>query len=194
MVPVVAHGADEMGDPAPRIAPDFRSSAEIMGQRIIGIGELVQHLALTFPFHPGGQIPSPLHAFVPGHQDNLGAKGPHRSPPLGAHVGRHDQHHPVTLDGRRHRQRNAGVAAGSLDEGVARPDVSPRLGALDHAEGGTVLHRTRRIVAFQLAQNDVAGSAGQPLQAHQGGIADNSLNGRKTRCWDHGFEHFPERR
>ena len=79
-----------------------------------------------------------------------------RLAPLDRQMLRHHQHHAVAAHRGRHRQRNAGVAAGRLDQRVARLDVSALLGLDDHRQRRAVLHRTRRIVAFELAQDHVA--------------------------------------
>ena len=94
---------------------------------------------------------------------------------------RHDQHHAVAADRRRHRQRDAGVARGGLDQRVAGPDLAALLGAADHADRRPVLHRAGRVVALELAQDHVAacrsGVARQALQAHQRRAADGVFEG-----------------
>jgi hypothetical protein len=61
-------------------------------------------------------------------QHDVGAEGAHGLAPLDGEVLGHDQHHAVAAHGRRHRQGDAGVAAGGLDQGVARLDVAALLG------------------------------------------------------------------
>jgi hypothetical protein len=50
-------------------------------------------------------------------------------------------------------KRDAGVAAGGLNQNIAGSDRAARFGLLDHAQRRSILDRTRRIVAFQLAEN-----------------------------------------
>ena len=94
---------------------------------------------------------------------------------------RHDQHHAVAADRRGHRQRDAGVARGRLDQRVAGLDLAALLGAPDHADRRPVLHRAGRVVAFELAEDDVAAllvvGARHAHQAHQRRVADDVFDG-----------------
>jgi hypothetical protein len=127
--------------------------------RVVLVGELVEHLALALALHVLGQVARVFHAAALGREHQLGAEGLHGLGPLDRQVLRHDQHHAVALDGGRHRQRDAGVAGGRLDERVARLDLAALLGAADHRQGRPVLHRSGRVVAFELAQDDIASGA-----------------------------------
>ena len=166
-----------MGDGAGGVAPDLGAGALVVGPRVVGVGELVQHLALALRLHGLGQVARALHARLAAHQHDLGAEGLHGGAPFQAHVRGHDQHHAVALHGRGHGQGDAGIAAGGLDEGVAGADLAARLGVADHAQGRAVLDRTGRVVALQLDQDAVAGGTGQALQAHQRGVADEVFQG-----------------
>src|SRR5690606_31502272 len=73
-----AHGADEVRDGALGLLPDFRARAEVMGLRIIAIGELVEHFALAGRLHRQREIARAFHAFFLSDQDQLGAIGGHR--------------------------------------------------------------------------------------------------------------------
>src|SRR5690606_33408636 len=66
-----AHGADEMGDGPRRVAPDLGAGALVVGARVVGVGELVQHLALALRLHGLGQVARALHARLAAHQDDL---------------------------------------------------------------------------------------------------------------------------
>ena len=83
----------------------------------------------------------------------------------------HDEDHAIALDRRRHGKGDAGVAAGGLDQRVARLDGAALLGAGDHRQRRPVLDRTGRVVALHFAQDDVAvllvDLARDAHQAHQ---------------------------
>ncbi|MDT4846202.1 hypothetical protein FQZ97_802170 [compost metagenome] len=161
-----------MGDGALGLLPDFRAGADVVGFRIVAVGELVEHLATATALQAFGQVAGPFHALLAAHQDQLGAVGGHGGLAFGAHVVGHDQHHLVALDGGGHGQGDAGVAGGGLDQGVAGLDVAAQLGAGDHRQGRAILDRTGRVVAFEFDQERVAGFAGQALQTDQRGVAD----------------------
>jgi hypothetical protein len=71
-----------------------------------------------------GHVARQFHAAILRRQHQFGAKGAHRLAALDALVLRHDQDHPVAAHRRRHRQRNAGIAGGGLDQRIARLDVA----------------------------------------------------------------------
>ena len=158
-----------MSDAALGLLPDLRAGAGVVGHRIVTVGELVEHLATAIGLHLQGQVAGTFHAV---DQNQLGAVGGHRRLAFGGGVVRHDQHHLVTLDRRRHGQGDAGVAAGGLDQHVAGLDVTAQLGATDHRQRRAILHRARRVIAFQLNQQGIGSVAGQALQANQRGVAD----------------------
>ena len=120
-------------------------------------------------------------------EDQLGAIGLHRLHALDGQVLGHDQHHAIALDGGGHRQRDAGVARGGLDQRVARLDLAAFLGAADHPDRRPVLDGAGRVVALQLAQHDVAArgdlGADDALQPHQRRVADGLLEGHVRRHW-----------
>jgi hypothetical protein len=175
MVPVVPMALTKWVTRPSGVAPDFGTGGFVVRQRVVGVAELVEHPPLPFPLQPRGQIARTLHAFFLAHQNQFGAVGPHRRPPLGALVFRHDQLQAVTLHRRDHRQRDAGIAAGRLDQHIAGPDLAARLGLPDHAQRRPVLDRTGGIVAFQFSQNETAGVSRQPPQPNQRGIANRGF-------------------
>src|SRR5260370_8705814 len=77
-----AHARDEMGDPALGVAPDLRAGGLVVHQRVIGIGELVEHRALALAHHSLGEVARRLHAAFLGRQDDLRAERGHRLAPL----------------------------------------------------------------------------------------------------------------
>ena len=173
-----AHGTDEVRHGSFGVAPDLLAGFLEMGERVVGIGELVEQLAFAAPVHLDGQVPGAFHAFLFGDGDEFGAVGGHRSLAFLAHVGGHDEFHAIALDRRGHGERDAGIAAGRLDEYVAGGDIAAFLGLLDHAHGGAVLDGAGGIVAFELHQHMIAGPARHALQADEGRVADQAFDRR----------------
>src|SRR5690606_1899229 len=172
-----AHGADKVADAAFGLRPDFGAGALDVGARVVGVRELVQHLALAFGLHRHGQVARVFHAALAGRrQDEFGAVGGHGGAAFYRQVVGHDQHHAVATHGGRHGQRDAGVAAGGFDERVAGLDLAAFFGAQDHGQRRPVFDRARGVVAFQFGQDDIAPRlarrAGNALQADQRSIAD----------------------
>ena len=168
-----------MRDPASSIAPDFRAGPFVVRQRVVRIGELVEDPTLAFVAHALSNVAGEFHAALFRRQNQFGAIGTHRLTALDALVLRHDEDHAVATHRGGHGERNAGIAGGGLDQRVARLDVATRLGARHHRQRRTILHRTGRVVAFELGEDDVAtcrdGGAGQSLQANQRRVADEVL-------------------
>lgn len=152
-----------------------------MDARIVRVGELVEHHALALPHHGLGQVARIFHAAALGREDQLRAERLHRLGTLHRQVFGHHQHHPVALDRRRHRQRDAGIARRGLDERVTRLDLPTLLRAPDHGQRRAILHGTRRVVALQLAQHDRAALGVLPradaLQGDQRRAADRVFDG-----------------
>ena len=122
--PVVEPVAREVGEDLPR------RRARV----VVGVG-LVLELARHEPAIRGGQR---LH--LPDHADgalrrrgdhHLGPQEPHQPAPLDAERLGHDEHQRIALGRADHGQADAGVAAGRLDDGLARlqrsrPSPPPR--------------------------------------------------------------------
>ena len=170
-----------MRDAPAGLLPQLGAGGLVVDTRVVGVGKLVQHPALALRLHLLGQVTSVFHAATLGRQDQLGTKSLHGLGALDGQVLRHDQNHAVPLDRRRHRQRNAGVARGGLDQRVARLDVTALFRAFDHGERRPVFHRARRVVAFQLAQNHVAARGvvlgPDALQGDERSLSDRIFNG-----------------
>ncbi|MOA21807.1 hypothetical protein D3C78_1423190 [compost metagenome] len=171
-----------MGDLAAGLLPQLRARGLVMGAWVVGIGKLVQHPALALGHHLVGQVACVLHAAALGREHQLGAIGLHGLRTLDGQVLRHDQHHAVALDRRRHGQRDAGIARSRFDQRVARLDLAALFGAPDHGNGGPVLDRSSRVVALQLAQHHVAAYlvllCPNALQRNQGRLADCVFDGQ----------------
>jgi hypothetical protein len=74
----------------------------------------------------------------------------HQPAPFDAHAVGHHQHEPVALHRSHHRQPDAGVARGRLDDRAARLQRARGLGGLDHRQRDAVLDRSARIGALGL--------------------------------------------
>ena len=96
---------------------------------------------------------------------------------LDRQVLRHDQQHAVAAHRRGHRQCDAGVARGRLDQRVAGLDLAALLGAPDHGQGRPVLDRAGGVVALQLHQQGHVGIGVDAAQAQQRGIANQIFQG-----------------
>jgi hypothetical protein len=132
--------------------------------------------------HLLGEVAGVFHAAALGREHQFGAEGLHGLGAFDGEVLRHDQHHAVALDGRGHRERDAGVARSGFDQRVAGLDFAALLGALDHRKRRPVLDRSRGIVAFELAEDHVAalGVFGciDALQGDQRGLANGIFDRR----------------
>ena len=159
MVPVVPMLLMKWVSCTLRVTPDFRRGAFIMRQRIVGIGELVEDDAAALGAQFFRRVARQLHAAFLRGQHQFCAKGAHGLAAFYALVFRHHQYHLVAAHRRRHRQRNAGVAAGRFDQGIARLDFAALFGPHDHRQRGAVFHRAGRIIAFQLGQQHIVGVA-----------------------------------
>ena len=84
----------------------------------------------------------------------------------------HDQDHAVAHHRGTHRERDARVAAGRLDQRIAGLDVSAFLRPPDHRQRGPILDRSRRIVSFELGEEHVRRLTRQALQPHERRVAD----------------------
>src|SRR5450756_2014757 len=153
-------------------APDFRCSTFIVRQRIIRIGELIEDDAFAFSTQIFLRIARQFHAAFFRGQHQFRAKCTHDLTALHALIFRHHQYHAIAAHRRRHGQRDTGVTAGRFNQCIARLDLAALLGTRNHEKRGSVLHRTGRIIAFQLSQQHIAGIAWNTLQAHQRGVAD----------------------
>jgi hypothetical protein len=111
-----------------------------------------------------------LHALLARCQLEPGAIGQHQAPALDAHAVGHDQDQRVALDRRHHRQADAGVARGRLDDGATGFQQAARLGVLDHGQRDAVLDRTARVGALGLDPD--FGRAEQALHADVRRAAD----------------------
>ena len=144
-----AAGADarhEHVDLALGIVPNLRPRGPFMNRRIGRILELPhQHVSCRIRRRQFlGLGDGALHALGARRQDQLGAECDQHLAPLHAHRLRHGEHAAVAARGGRERQRNAGVAAGRLDEGHAGLQRAALLGVPHHGGADAALDRISR--------------------------------------------------
>ena len=87
-----------------------------------------------------------------GVRINLGAEGAHGLAPLDRQVLGHHQHHAVAPHRRRHGERDAGIAAGRLDQRVAGLDLAALLGARIIDSAGRSLTEPAGLLPSSLAR------------------------------------------
>ena len=108
-------------------------------------------------------------------QHELRAEGAQHDAPLEAQRLGHDDDAAVALHRGDERQRDAGVAAGRLDDhGLPGLDQAVALGRLDHREADAVLHAAGGVLALELRDDlrPLGRPCGHAVQAHQRRAAD----------------------
>lgn len=160
------------------VGEDLRAGGGVVGARVVRVAVLVEH-------HPVGVFGRELLGDADGRVgaarrrggDDLGAPHGEQVAPLLRGVLRHDADDAVALELGRHGERDAGVAAGRLQDGAAGRQAAVLLRLLDHVERGAVLDRAGRVPVLQLGPDaDVLGR-GQPRQADQGRVAHGRQRG-----------------
>ena len=145
-----------MCHPAACLPPDFWASADVVRQRVVGVGKLIKHAAFALLLHLHGQVSRTFDAFFLGYQHQVSTIRFHRLSALNRLVLRHDEHHAVAAHRRDHCECDAGVAGSGFDQRVAGLDRAAFFGFHDHRIRRAVFHAARGIVAFELAENDRA--------------------------------------
>ena len=112
-----------------------------------------------------------LHALLARRQVELGAIGEHQPAALDAHAVGHDQDQPVALDRGDHREADAGIAGGRLDDHAAGLELAAALRILDHRQRDAVLDRPAGIGAL-LLDPDFGAVAEQAVDANVRRVAD----------------------
>src|SRR5262249_40320955 len=83
----------------------------------------------------------------------------------------------VALDGRQHRQADAGIAGRSLDDRAAGPQQAPPLGIGHHGLRDAVLDAAAGILRFNLRVDARRQPLGDTSQSHQRRLADRLQDG-----------------
>jgi len=168
-----AHARHEDVHLARRVAPDFLGGRAAVHVRIGDVGELLRDEGVPmFGGDAVGRFDGSNHALLAGREDQLRAECAQNLAPLLAHRLRHGDDQVVAALGADHRQGDASVAAGRLDDERIRADVPLAFGGLDHGQADTVFDALGRIGVFELSQDGRRGVLGDAVEAHQRRVAD----------------------
>jgi hypothetical protein len=105
-------------------------------------------------------------------EEMMGAVHLEQLTPLDGGVLRHDADEPVAALLGHHRQRDAGVAAGRLQDRGAGLQQALLLRGLDHGDRRAVLDRSRRVVVLELGPQADVGGRRQRRQPDERGAAE----------------------
>ena len=159
---------------AGQVGEQLGAGALLVGERVGRVAVLVEHhpvgvLVGDLLGHPDGLVG----AAGGGRGDDLGAPHPQQLAALLGGVLRHHADDPVALELGRHRQRDAGVARGRLEDRAAgaqraRPSPPPR----SSSGPARSLIEPVGLRSSSLAHSRTSGVGRQPRQPHQRGVAD----------------------
>ena len=122
-----------------RLLPDLRPSAREMGERIIRVRKLIEDPPSPLGLHFERQISGAFHARVGADLNQLRTVSRHGLLAFFAAIVWHDQDKWIAADSRRHRQRDAGIATGRLDESVSRRNITARFSERNHTQRRPIL-------------------------------------------------------
>ena len=131
----------------------FQISSAVVSRWISGLASLANCRARTSPGAGRdllGLGDGALHPPGPVGEDELGAEGPQQGAALLGHGLGHGQDDVVAARRTDHRQRDAGVAAGRLDDGAAGLELAGLLGGVDDRDADAVLHPVGGVVELEL--------------------------------------------
>ncbi len=173
IVPPVPTPDDDDVDGAVGVVPDLLGRGAAVDLGVGRVRELLRHevlrVALGELLGPGDRA---RHALGPRGEDQLGAVGAQQGPPLLAHRLGHRQHDRDASRRADHGQRDAGVAAGGLDDDGVRADEAGGLCRVDHADADAVLDAVGRVEELQLGQDGGPSPVGDLVQTDERGVAD----------------------
>ena len=106
-------------------------------------------------------------------QHDAGTEKAHQLAPLDAEILGHGYHQRVALARTHHRQADAGVAAGSFDDGLPRFEIAATFGVFDDPQRQSVLDRTHRVEGFHFNKEIHAGRT-QLVDANHRCVTDGS--------------------
>ena len=100
-------------------------------------------------------------------QHQLGAVGDQELAALEAHRLGHGQGERNSARGGDKGQRDAGIAAGRLDDLLAGPEQAALFGVPDHRRADPALHRISGIATLDLGENRRPCAVGHPVEANE---------------------------
>ena len=159
IVPPVPTAATRMST-LPSVSSQISSAVVFsMNLRIGRIVELLRHPGVGRVLHQiFGARDRALHAFGAGREHELGAEHGEQRAALERHRLGHREDQLVALGRGDERERDAGVAAGRLDDDGVLVQHAALLRVLDHRHADAVLHAAERIEEFALERDRCASS------------------------------------
>jgi len=168
-----AHAHDERVDLAGRCLPDLLGRGLRVDVWIGGIFELTAHQRIGRRLHQALRLLDGAgHAVLRTGQHHLGTVRLQQVTASRAHVLGHHDDTPISANGTDHRETDAGVAAGRLDDGRPRNELAGLFCREDHRKRRAVLHRTRHVVRFELPADLGAPVTGNSCEPYQRRVAD----------------------
>ncbi len=144
-----------------------------MGQRVGRIAVLVGHHEAGILGHQVlGQGNRPVAAEVARGVDHLGPEQGGQLAPFLGHVVGHDQGHPVALPPADHRQGDAGVARGRLEDDRVGLQPVRILEIGDQGPGDPILDRAGRVHHLELGEDPDSRIGRHPGNLHERRVAD----------------------
>ena len=155
------------------VGPDFLGGGGPVDGRVGGVVELLRDEVAAVG---GGELLGLLdragHAFGAGGEDQVGPVGLEQQLALAAHGFGHHEGALVAAGGAHHRQADAGVAGGGLeDDGVGR-DLAGGFGGVEHGYGDAVLDAVGRVEELQLEGDGGAVGRSQTVKLDERSVAD----------------------
>src|SRR4051812_37756265 len=132
------------------IAHDLGPGSVVVGVGVRGVPVLERHEVAVVLGEALRDLDRAVRPLVGRREDHLGAEELEETDPLLARVAGDDDAQGVPLTARDHRERDAGVAGGRLEDRLVLGEVPRRFGCLDHALRDAVLQRAGRVLALQL--------------------------------------------
>ena len=105
-------------------------------------------------------------------QHQLGAERSQHLAAFERHRFRHRQGHRIAPRRRHERQRDSGIAAGRLDQFLARLQNAALFGVPDHGGADPAFHRIGRISAFHLGEHGDGRAVDYAVESNQRRAAD----------------------
>ena len=171
-----ASGADS-GDEGVHLAaggrPDLLGGRAAVDLGVGGVVELLRHEGAPLIGDLAGQVDGLVHAAQRRRLVHLGAIGAQQVGALAGHPLGERQDALVAARRADHRQRDAGVAAGRLDDQRATAlDLARLLGSVDHRHPDPVLDRARRVEVLQFRADLGVDALAEALQGDHRRVAD----------------------
>ena len=167
-----AEARDEGGDLV-ELLEDLGRRAVVVRGRVGGVAVLVGHeVARVGGGHLERHLDRAVGALRARRVDDLGAVHLQQLGALRRHVVGHDDLQRIALARADHRERDAGVAGGRLEDGLAGRDRAPLLGVLDQRARDAILDRAGRVVGLELGPDAHARLGRKTLQLDQRRVAD----------------------